>query len=66
MEHGINEVITYNHNGKNIHLKVIPSKDNDCINCFFYSNVNCVNIVGPCINFRRSDKTSVIFKEINK
>ena len=68
MEHKIYEVITYNHNGKTIHLKVIPSKDHDCTNCFFYSNVNCANIeniVGRCIDIRRSDKTSVIFKEIN-
>ena len=69
MEHKIYEVITYNHNGKIIHLKIISNIDNDCTNCFFYSNVNCINIeniIRRCIDFRRIYKTSIIFKEINK
>lgn len=69
MEHKIYEVITYNYNGKIIHLEVIPTTDNNCTNCFFYSNINCANIeniIRRCIDIRRIYKTSIIFKEINK
>ena len=33
IEHKVNDIITYNHNGETIYLKVI--EDLDCKNCFF-------------------------------
>lgn len=69
MEHKINQVIAYNFKGKIIYLKVMPSRNHSCKNCFFYPNTNCSdikNIVGHCTYFCRNDNTSVIFKQINK
>ena len=66
MEHKINDIITYNHNGETIYLKVI--EDFDCKNCFFYSTACCSDIrndVGDCLSIRRSDKTPIIFKKVN-
>ena len=66
MEHKVNDIITYNHNGETIYLKVI--EDFDCINCFFYSTACCSDIrndIGDCLGSRRSDKTPVIFKKVN-
>ena len=66
MEHKVNDIIPYNHNGETIYLKVI--EDFDCKNCFFYSTACCSDIrndIGDCLNIRRSDKTPVIFKKVN-
>ena len=66
MEHKVNDIITYNHNGETIYLKVV--EDFDCINCFFYSAACCSDIrndIGDCLNIRRTDKTPVIFKKVN-
>ena len=70
MEHKVNEIIAYNHEGETIYLEVTPTKDNTCQDCFFretcrtcWSNIK--NIVGSCDKFYRSDNTSVIFKQIN-
>ena len=66
MEHKVNDIINYNHNGKTIYLKVI--EDLDCKNCFFYSTVCCSDIrndVGDCLSIRRSDKTPIVFKKVN-
>lgn len=66
MEHKVNDIITYNHNGETIYLKVI--EDFDCINCFFYSAACCSDIrndIGDCLGNRRTDKTPVIFKKVN-
>lgn len=65
MEHKVNDIITYNHNGETIYLKVI--EDFDCKNCFFYSAACCSDIrndIGDCLNIRRNDKTPVIFKKV--
>ena len=66
MEHKINDIIPYNHNGETIYLKVI--EDLDCKNCFFYSFSYCSNIrndIGECLDIRRSDKTPIVFKKVN-
>lgn len=66
MEHKVNDIITYNHNGETIYLKVI--EDLDCKNCFFYSTACCSDIrndVGDCLSIRRSDKTPIVFKKVN-
>ena len=66
MEHKINEIITYIHEGEIVHLKVTPTKDESCQGCFFYSNTNCsnvINIIGQCYKDLRRDKTDVIFKK---
>ena len=70
MERKINEIITYNHEGEIIYLKVTPMKDSTCQGCFFYRNCrtcwsNIKNIVGTCDKIVRSDNTPVIFKQIN-
>lgn len=65
MEHKINDIINYNHNGETIYLKVV--EDFDCINCFFYSAACCSDIrndIGDCLGSRRTDKTPVIFKKV--
>ncbi len=65
MEHKVNDIITYNHNGETIYLKVI--EDFDCKNCFFYSTACCSDIrndVGNCLSIRRTDKTPIIFKKV--
>ena len=66
MEHKINDIIPYNHNGETIYLKVI--EDIDCKNCFFYSFSYCSDIrnyIGDCLDSRRSDKTPIVFKKVN-
>lgn len=66
MEHKVNDIITYNHNGETIYLKVI--EDFDCKNCFFYSAACCsdiINNIGDCLDIRRTDKIPVIFKKVN-
>ena len=71
MERKVNEIITYNHKDKIIHLKVISDKDNTCKGCFFNENTDCDvcetirNTIGYCSNEFRSDNTSIIFKQIN-
>ena len=70
MEHKINEVITYNHEGETIYLKVTPVKDNTCKGCFFQGKCNIYwryikYILGNCDKIVRSDNTHVIFKRIN-
>lgn len=66
MEHKVNDIIPYNHNGETIYLKVIEGFD--CKNCFFYSMSYCSDIrndIGDCLDIRRTDKTPVIFKKVN-
>lgn len=66
MEHKVNDIITYNHNGETIYLKVI--EDFHCDNCFFYSTACCSDIrndIGDCLGSRRSDKTPIVFKKVN-
>ncbi len=67
MEHKINDIIPYNHNGETIYLKVIEGFD--CKNCFFYSIAFCCsdirNDIGDCLDIRRTDKTPIVFKKIN-
>ena len=69
MERKLNDIITYNFEGETIHLKVIPTKDSSCQDCFFHLKYNCCsnirNIVGQCDKEFRTDNTHVIFKQIN-
>ena len=69
MEHKINDVITYNYKGETIYLKVTPTIDNTCKDCFFYGHYNICsgirNIIGICDKIDRTDNTPVIFKQIN-
>ena len=70
MEHKIDEIIPYNFEGETIQLVVIPTKDNSCADCFFYKNEKTCcsaikNIIGECDKNIRTDKTPVIFKQIN-
>ena len=69
MEHKINEIITYNHKGETIQLKVTPTIDNTCKDCFFYGHYNVCSdirdIIGTCDKIDRTDNTPVIFKQIN-
>ena len=69
MEHKINDIITYNHEGKTIYLEVTPTKDSTCQGCFFHLKYNSCsnirNIVGQCDKEFRTDNTPVIFKQIN-
>lgn len=70
MEHKVNEIIVYNHEGETIQLKVTPMKDSTCIGCFFYKTCRTCwsdikNIVGTCDKIDRTDNTPVIFKQIN-
>ena len=70
MEHKINEVITYNHEGETIYLEVIPTKNSTCQGCFFNGKCRtywpCIeHIVGSCDKINRTDNTPVIFKQIN-
>ena len=70
MEHKINEVITYNHKGETIQLKVTPTIDNICKDCFFYGHYNVCSdirdIIGTCDKIDRTDNTHIIFREIIK
>lgn len=66
MEHKVNDIIPYNHNGETIYLKVIEGFD--CKNCFFYSMSYCSDIrndIGDCLDIRRTDKTPIVFKKVN-
>ena len=69
MERKVNDVIIYNHEGETIYLKITPTKDSSCQDCFFHLKYNCCsnirNIVGQCDKDFRTDNTSVIFKQIN-
>ena len=70
MEHKINDIITYNHEGETIYLEVIPTKDNICQGCFFNGKCRTYwpdikNIVGVCDKVHRTDNTPIIFKQIN-
>ena len=69
MEHKVNEIITYNHEGKIIQLKVTPTIDSTCKGCFFYGHCDICsdirNIIGICDKIDRTDNTPVIFKQIN-
>ena len=69
MEHKINEVIVYNNKGETIQLKVTPTIDNTCKDCFFYGHYNVCSdirdIIGTCDKIDRTDNTPVIFKQIN-
>ena len=72
MEHKIDEIIPYNFEGEDIYLKVTPTKDSSCRNCFFYLNYNCSScstirdIIGQCDNNLRTDKTPIIFTSVVK
>ena len=62
MERKIGEVFTYN--GKTYQVV----KDNTCEGCAFMKNGHCFSIsklLGLCSYTNRTDKTGVIFKEIN-
>lgn len=69
MEHKIDEIIPYNFEGETIYLKVTPTKDSSCQDCFFHLKYkfcyNIRNIIGECENEFRTDKTPVIFRKIN-
>ena len=69
MEHKINEVIVYNDKGKTIQLKVTPTIDSTCKDCFFYGHCDICsdvrNIIGTCDKIDRTDNTPIIFKQIN-
>ena len=70
MERKANDIITYNHEGETIYLKVTPTKDSTCRGCFFHGKCNTYwhyvkNIVGSCDKIHRSDNTPVIFTKIN-
>lgn len=69
MEHKINEVIVYNDKGKTIQLKVTPTINNTCKDCFFYGHYDICSdvrsIIGICDKIDRTDNTPVIFKQIN-
>ena len=72
MEHKIDEIIPYNFEGETIYLKVTPTKDSSCRDCFFYLNYNydsCStirDIIGQCDNNLRTDKTPIIFTSVVK
>ena len=62
MERKIGEIFTYN--GKTYQVV----KDNTCEGCAFMKNCHCFSIgklLGLCSYTNRTDKTGVIFKEIN-
>ena len=62
MERKIGEIFTYN--GKTYQVV----KDNTCEGCAFMKNGHCLSIsklLGLCSYTNRTDKTGVIFKEIN-
>ena len=62
MERKIGEIFTYN--GKTYQVV----KDNTCEGCAFMNNCHCFSIsklLGLCSYTNRTDKTGVIFKEIN-
>ena len=62
MERKVGEIFTYN--GKTYQVV----KDNTCEGCAFMKNCHCFSIgklLGLCSYTNRTDKTGVIFKEIN-
>ena len=62
MERKIGEIFTYN--GKTYQVV----KDNTCEGCAFMKNCHCFSIsklLGLCSYTNRTDKTGIIFKEIN-
>ena len=62
MERKVGEIFTYN--GKTYQVV----KDNTCEGCAFMKNGHCFSIsklLGLCSYTNRSDKTGIIFKEIN-
>ena len=69
MEHKINEVIVYNNKGEIIQLKVTPTINNTCKDCFFYGHYDICSdirdIIGICDKIDRTDNIPVIFKQIN-
>ena len=70
MEHKVNDIINYNKNGKTIYLKVIPVKNYECQECYFYNHIDACsflqNVIGCCTKYDRTDKQYVIFKQIKK
>ena len=71
MEHKVNEIITYIHEGETIFLEVTPTKDSTCQGCFFNGKCETYwpyvkHIVGSCDKIHRSDNTPVIFTKVIK
>lgn len=69
MEYKPNDIIDYNKKGKIIHLKVIPVKNYECQECYFYNHIDACpflqNVIGYCSKYDRTDKQYVIFKQID-
>lgn len=72
MEYKANKIITYRHKDETIYLKVTPTTEATCKDCFFHATdddcdncANIRNIIGQCDACLRSDNTPIIFRKIN-
>ena len=71
MEYKVNKIISYRYKDENIYLKVTPTTETTCEDCFFHVTDDCDycanirNIVGQCDACLRTDNTPVIFIKIN-
>ena len=71
MEYKANKIITYRHKDETIYLKVTPTTETTCEDCFFHVTDDCDycanirNVVGQCDACLRTDNTPVIFIKIN-
>lgn len=69
MEYKVDDMISYNDEGKTIYLQVTPTRDITCHGCYFLGHkCHCStikNIVGECSKNKRTDKQTVIFTKVN-
>lgn len=69
MEYKVDDIISYNDDGKTIYLQVTPTRDITCHGCYFHRHkYPCSvirHVIGNCTKNARTDKQTVIFTKIN-
>lgn len=71
MEYKANKIITYRYKDENIYLKVTPTTEATCKDCFFHATDDCNHcanirhIIGQCDACLRTDNTPIIFRKID-
>ena len=69
MEYKVDDIISYNDDGKTIYLQVTQTRNVTCHGCYFYRHkYPCSvirHVIGNCTKDARTDKKTVIFTKIN-
>lgn len=69
MEYKVDDIISYNDDGKTIYFQVTPTRDITCQGCYFhrhkYPCSTLRNVIGNCTKDARTDKQTVIFTKLN-